>query len=348
MNKQPRPITGVAGLILLLAAAPALAQETQPVKSPANEPASMSLSAVSNPAKRAKWQERLTLGAGDILDFSLLESPELARKGVVVGPDGRVTFLQAENIMAAGLTVDELRAKFDEELSKFYRSPRTIITPVAYHSKRFVILGTVANKGVFPLTRPTTVIEAIAQAGGLEIGMFERSTVELADLGRSFLVRNGERLPVDFERLFQRGDLTQNIPIEPDDYLYFASADANQIYVLGEVMNPGVLAFAQRATVMSALAARGGFTDRAYKSRVLVVRGSLDRPQTFVIDTTEILAAKQTDFKLQPRDIVYVAPNRWLLAVDLLDTAIKAFITSMTVEAINQNVGPWITTPIIK
>lgn len=348
MNKQPRPITGVAGLILLLAAAPAFAQETQPVKSAANDQAKLSLSAVSNPAKRAKWQERLTLGAGDILDFSLLESPELARKGVVVGPDGRVTFLQAENIMAAGLTIDELRAKFDEELSKFYRSPRTIIMPVAYHSKRFVVLGTVANKGVFPLTRPTTVIEAIAQAGGLEIGMFERSTVELADLGRSFLVRNGERLPLDFERLFQRGDLTQNIPIEPDDYLYFASADANQIYVLGEVMNPGVLAFAQRATVMSALAARGGFTDRAYKSRVLVVRGSLDRPQTFVIDTTEILAAKQTDFKLQPRDIVYVAPNRWLLAVDLLDTAIKAFITSMTVEAINQNVGPWITTPIIK
>ncbi|MBE0544499.1 MAG: SLBB domain-containing protein [Verrucomicrobia bacterium] len=340
MNTRLIPRAGVAGLILLFAAVPARAEDDASAK--------VSLSAVSNPGKRAKWQERLTLGSGDTLDFSLLEAPDLARKGVVVGPDGRVTFLQAENIMAAGLTIDELRAKFDEQLSKYYRSPRTIITPVAYNSKRYFVLGTVANKGVFPLNRPTTVIEAIAQAGGLEIGLFERSTVELADLGRSFLIRNGERLAVDFEKLFQRGDLSQNIAIEPDDYMYFASAEANQIYVLGEVANPGVLAFAQRATVMSALAARGGFTDKAYKSRVLVVRGSLDKPETFVIDTTDILAAKKPDFKLQPKDIVYVGPNRWLLAVDLLDVAVKAFITSMTVQAINQNIGPWITTPIIK
>jgi protein involved in polysaccharide export with SLBB domain len=336
-------------LILLLAAAPARAQENAPPQAAANSPTpKISLSAVSNPGKRAKWQERLTLGAGDTLDFLLLESPDLARKGVVIGPDGRVNFLQAENIMAAGLTIDELRARFDEELGKYYRGPRTIITPVSYRSKKYIILGSAANKGVFLLNRPTTVIEAIGQAGGLELGLFEGSTVELADLGHSFLVRNGQRVPVDFERLFQRGDLSQNVPIEPDDYLYFASAAANEIYVLGEVMSPGVLAFAQRATVISALAARGGFTEKAFKSRVLVVRGSLDQPETFVVDATAILSAKQADFKLQPKDIVYVSPNRWLLAVDLLDAAVKAFITSMTVEAVNQNIGPWITTPWIK
>ena len=266
MNKKLIQHTGSAGLILLLAAAPTGAQENAPPRDAIDAPPALSLSAVSNPAKRAKWQERLTLGAGDVLDFSLLESPELARKEVVVGPDGRVTYLQAENILAAGLTIDELRARFDEALSKYYRSPRTIITPVAYKSKKYFVLGSVVNKGVFPLNRPTTVIEAIAQAGGLEIGLFERSTVELTDLGHSFLVRNGQRVPVNFERLFQRGDLSQNIAIEPDDYLYFASAGANEIYVLGEVMNPGILAFAQRATVIKALAARGGFTDKHLKS----------------------------------------------------------------------------------
>lgn len=348
MNTLLIPCAGAAGLMLWLTTAPLNAQQGAPPNRPADPAEKLSLSAVANPAKRAKWQERLTLGAGDTLDFSLLESPDLARKGVVVGPDGRVTYLQAENIMAAGLTIDELRTRFDEELGKYYRSPRTIITPVAYKSKKYFVLGAVANKGVFQLNRPTTIIEAIAQAGGLEIGMFERSTVELADLGRSFMVRDGKRLSVDFEKLFQRGDLSQNVPVEPDDYLYFASADANEIYVLGEVTSPGVVAFAQRATVMSVLASRGGFTDKAFKSRVLVVRGSLENPETFVIDTTDILSAKKPDFKLQPKDIVYVAPNRWLLAVDLLDAAIKAFITSMTVTAVDQNIGPWITTPIIK
>jgi len=348
MNKQLIQSTGAAGLILILSAAPTKSQEDQPAKTEVGNQVNLSLSAVSNPAKRAKWQERLTLGAGDVLDISILDTPELASKGAVIGPDGRLSYLQVENIVAAGLTVDELRAKLDEQLSRYYRSPRTIIAPVAYRSKRFFVLGAVVTKGVFQLNRPTTVIEAIAQGGGLEVGLFERSTVEMADLGHSFLVRNGQRVPVDFERLFARGDLSQNIAIEPDDYLYFSSAGANEIYVLGEVVNPGVLAFAQRATVMSALAARGGFTDKAYKSRVLVVRGSLNSPETFVIDTNDILTAKKPDFKLQSKDIVYVSPNRWLLAVSLLDTAVKAFITSMTVEAVNQNIGPWITTPIIK
>ena len=81
--------------------------------------------------------------------------------------------------------------------------------------------------------------------------------MELADLGRSFLVRNGQRVPVDFERLFERGDLSQNVPLEPDDFLYFALASANEIYVLGQVTAPGVAAFLPRTSAMSVIAARG-------------------------------------------------------------------------------------------
>ena len=47
--------------------------------------------------------------------------------------------------MAAGLTVDELRARLDEALSKYYQNPRTIITPVALHSKKYIVLGAVGN-----------------------------------------------------------------------------------------------------------------------------------------------------------------------------------------------------------
>ena len=160
-----------------------------------------------------------------------------------------------------------------------------------------------------------------------------RGRVELADLQRSFLVRNGERVPVDFERLFQRGDLSQNIPLQPDDYLYFALASANEIYVLGEVMSPGVQVFAANPSAISAITFGGGFTMRSFKSRVLVVRGSLDHPQTFVVDTAAILAGKSPDFKLQPRDIVYVSRNPWVVAGEMLDTAAKAFVQAFTVQA---------------
>ncbi len=294
---------------------------------------------VTAPNKRAAWQQRLTLGPGDSLNLQLFDVPDSARTEVPIGPDGRISFLQARDILATGLTIDELRAKIDKALAEYYQNPRSIITPAAFHSKKYIVLGAVANKGVFTFDRPLTVIEAIARAGGLETGLYATRTVELADLQRSFLMRDGQRVPVDFERLFQRGDLSQNIPLQPDDYLYFALASANEIYVLGEVLVPGLQVFAANPSAISAITSRGGFTYRAFKSRVLVVRGSLDQPQTFVVDTAAILAGKAPDFKLQPRDIVYVGRNPWVAAAEVVDMAAKAFVQSALVTATTLHVG---------
>jgi protein involved in polysaccharide export with SLBB domain len=296
---------------------------------------------------RGKWQQHMTLGPGDIMNLSLLENPDSVRNAVPVGPDGRITFLQAHDIVAAGLTIDELKARLNDSLNKYYNNPQTVITPVSFHSKRYVVLGAVTKTGAYPLDGPVTVIEAIARAGGLGTGVFEQRSVELADLQRSYLVRNGKRLPVDFERLFQHGDLSQNVPVEPEDFLFFAPASANEVYVLGEVVTPGILAFQPRPTVLKAVSARGGFTLHAWKSRVLVVRGSLKHPETFVVNTYEILHGKEPDFPLQPKDIVYVGSSPWVKAEDLVDTAARAFLTSMFVQWTGAHVGPWIKKPWI-
>lgn len=286
---------------------------------------------VTSPVHRAEWQKRLTLGPGDVLSLSLYGSPETLVSNVAIGPDGRISFLQAQDVLATGLTVDELRAKLDEELARFYRNPRTVIIPTAYRSKKFYMLGKVATKGVFVLDRPMTIIEAVAQARGLETGFFQGNIVELADLPRSFLVRGGKKMPVDFELLFQQGDLSQNIPLEPEDYVFFASANANEVYVFGEVGAPGVQAFWPKASAVSAVAVRGGFTQRAYRQRILVVRGSLNRPETFVVNAAAILAGKAPDFRLQPKDIVYVSERPWVQVEELLDQAIRSFINGAVV-----------------
>jgi protein involved in polysaccharide export with SLBB domain len=205
----------------------------------------------------------------------------------------------------------------------------------------------VVNKGVFTFDRPLSVIEALARAGGVETGLYGRDTVELADLAHSFLVRNGQRVPVDFEKLFQHGDLAQNVPLEPDDFLYFAPADANEIYVLGQVTSPGVAAFLPRTSAMSVIAARGGFTPEAYRSRVLVVRGSVTHPQTFVVDASAILSAKKPDFQLQAKDIVYVSQSPWVKAEDVLDTVVTAFVQGFVVNTTSRKVRP-LSSPWIK
>ncbi|MDB6031019.1 MAG: Polysaccharide export protein, partial [Verrucomicrobiales bacterium] len=307
-----------------------------------------SFSAALSPTQRADWQKKLTLGPGDMLNFTLFGQPELARNEVMIGPDGRVSYLQAQDIMAAGFTVDELRKKFDEELSKYYRAPNVIVTPFAYNSKKYYVLGKVMNKGVFTLDRPITVMEAVARAHGFETGTIDnQNSVDLVDLQKSFVMRQGKRLPVNLEKLFQEGDLSQNAPLEPNDYLYFASGALKEVYVLGDVNVPGPHTWTENVTVISAISARGGYTLRAYKSKVLVIRGSLNKPQTFVVDTWATLDGRATDFKLEPKDIIFVPHRPFIRAEELLDLAATAFIQSSVAAWAGGNVGPIFTKPVL-
>jgi protein involved in polysaccharide export with SLBB domain/capsular polysaccharide biosynthesis protein len=289
---------------------------------------------------RSEWQKKLTLGPGDVLNISLFGQTDLVRNDVAIGPDGFLSFLEAQDVQASGLTIDELRERIDTELSKYRRAPRTVITPVSYKSKKYYVLGRVYQKGSFPLDRPTTVIEAVSRARGLETGVIDGNTVDVADLSRSFLSRNGKKVAVDFERLFQQGDLTQNISLEPNDYLYFPSNNVREIYVLGEVRTPGVVLSTSDMTVVGAITGRGGFSDKAWQQKVLIIRGSLNHPETFIINTSSILAARDINFKLQPKDIVFISSKPWSRVEDLADIAASAFIEAAVITWTGGNIGP--------
>ena len=317
--------------------------DTAPSDTPLNAPITPSERAftgsfsIVNPAQKAAWQQHLTLGPGDVVTMSLFGIPEMTRTELTIGPDGHINYLQAD-VLAAGLTIDELRAKCDEELGKFYRTPRTMVTPVAFRSKRYYMLGKVMTKGVFVLDRPITVLEAIARAHGLENGLVDRNVIDLADFQRSFLMRGGKRIALNFEKLFQEGDLSQNIAIEPGDYIYFPSTSVKEVYVVGEVRLPGTVIHRPDLTIMGALAARGGYTDRAYKAKVVVVRGSLNHPEMFAVDTHAILVGKGLDFQLQPKDIIYVNSRPFIKVEELADLAATAFIQSLVTSWVGADV----------
>ncbi len=297
------------------------------------------------PSSPTSWRTRYELGPGDVINFSLYGRPELDRPGFRIAPDGTISYLQAQNINVAGLTIDEARLAIEKGLTSNFRSPRVIITPEEVGSKRFTILGKVINKGVVTLDRPITLVEAIANAGGIETGLFERNTIELADLDRSFVSRKGKQLPVDFRRLLNEGDMKLNIEIEPNDFIFIASTITNDYYVLGAVVNPGVQGLTPDATVVSAISRRGGLNDRAWPDRVLVVRGSFTKPETFVVNLKDVLAAKEKDFKLEPKDIVFISERPWVVGEDILKLALSAFATSAASTWVNLNVEPILTSP---
>jgi protein involved in polysaccharide export with SLBB domain len=186
-------------------------------------PPAQGLSMVS-PTSLADWQKRLTLGPGDVLNVSLYEQPKTLRAGVTIGPDGRLSYLEARQVTAAGLTVDELRDQLEQILFKHHPPPvRVIVQPQSYRSKKFYLLGNLRHPGVYTLDRPMTVVEAIAAAGGFAKPLPRGNSVQVFE--RSFLLRKDEsnryaRVALDFQALFLRGDLAQNVALAPDDYLH--------------------------------------------------------------------------------------------------------------------------------
>jgi len=283
------------------------------------------------------WQTRYTLGPGDTLTFSIYDRPDLTRENVQIAPDGTVSYLQAVAVRAEGLTFDQLRTRVEEALSEYQKNVKVIVSPSEISSKNFSIIGRVRKPGSYTLDRPTSILEGIALAEGIQIGTVRGSNYELADFERSFVARDGEKLAVDLAKLYYEGDFSQNAFLEPSDYIYVASNLDNEVYVLGEVANPGRRKMPQKLTVTQAVAEAGGFGEYAYRMRVLLIRGSIHSPETHIIDMKAILKGEANDIVLQNRDIVFVNKRPFELVERVLDSAIQSFMLSVTAEAVSQN-----------
>ena len=289
--------------------------------------------------------EPFRLGPGDRLEIESI-GDATTRTLTTVGPDGKVYFHLLPGIDVWGLTLAEAKARLEQELGKFVRDqPQVSLTLRGVESRRVWVLGRLNAPGVYPMTGPMTLLEAISLAGGTaslsgnQASGFAYSSEELADLHRSFVMRKGQLLPVDFHRLLKQGDLTQNIYLEPDDFVYFPAAAAREVYVMGAVLQPRAVPYSDDLTLVGAIAhAQGaipfvqGTINYASLGHVAVVRGSFSEPQIAVVDYKAIVTGKARDVALQPRDIVYVPYSPYRYLYKYLDVILQTFVSSVAIN----------------
>jgi protein involved in polysaccharide export with SLBB domain len=265
------------------------------------------------------------LGPGDFIEIENLGEPE-ARGTALVGPDGKIYYSLLPGLAVWGLTLTETKETLEKELGRFTRvQPELAVTLRGVGSKRLWILGSVAAPGVYPLAVPLTVLEAISLAGG--VTHVPGSSSGIPDLQNSFLMRNGQMLHIDLHRLISQGDLSQNIYLQPDDFVYLRSTTSRNVFVLGAVAGPNILPYSDRMSLLSALASVGGTIPYAQVTHVAIVRGSLAHPRIAIIDYKSISKGRAADVRLEQGDIVYVpfVPYRKLalLAEDMLGTLVR-------------------------
>lgn len=289
---------------------------------------------------------RFTLGPGDKLEIELLDDPT-SKTTTVVGPDGKIYFNLLSGLDVWGLNLGRAKALIEHEMGKYIREPaRVNLTLRDVQSRRVWLLGRFQAPGVYTMPGPMTLLEAISMAGGpltyAGVQQVDAATLgeELADLRHSFVVRHGSLLPVDMYRLLKEGDLSQNIYLEPDDFVYFSPAYSRQIYVLGAVTQPKAVPYIDGMSLAGAIAGAYGTVRDAYLFKVAIVRGSLSQPEVSVVNYYNIVKGRAPDIALQPQDIVYVpfAPYRYLRKY--AEVALNTFVSSIAINAGVRAVAP--------
>ena len=107
------------------------------------------------------------IGPDDLLQVSVWKNETMSRT-LPVRPDGKISLPLLDDIQAAGLTPLQLRDKIAAALAEFMPNPEVAVSLIEVRSYRVSVLGEVQKPGVLQLKAPTTVMEALALAGGFK------------------------------------------------------------------------------------------------------------------------------------------------------------------------------------
>ena len=244
------------------------------------------------------------VGPRDVLEISVLEDKTIGAR-VTVSEEGTVVLNVLEKIQIAGLTASQIEARLKSLLEASYLAKATVtVQVVEFASKPISVVGSVVRPGRISATGNTTLIQAITQAGGLAAGHGK-------DL---YVLRTGgngisEQVSISIEDLMVNGNPDANIPLAPNDLVNIPADTPITIYLLGEFARPGPAQFrsSQTPTLLQAMSAAGGYTDRAGKN-VVITRMVNGKQERIVVNYRSILAGRRADVVLQDNDTLFIEP----------------------------------------
>jgi protein involved in polysaccharide export with SLBB domain len=278
----------------------------------------------------------MVLRRGDVVQVSVFGQRDTVSSDIPIAPDGKLYYRFLPGIPAEGRTPDEVAAEIEDGIRNLFNNPKVSVLPQRFAANTFNVIGAVMHPGRYALERPLTLRQAVATALGIAQGKYKGTTIEIADFSNSYILRNEEKLPVDFARLFKDNDSSQDLYIRPGDTVFIASGVGQEVFVMGEVTDERSQAYTEGMTLVQLLAGQsdntGGYTEDAEISKILILRGHLDNPQVIRVDLADILRGREPDLPVQPGDIVYVPEKSFLWTRTLVKDVIRQFVRTFASE----------------
>jgi polysaccharide export outer membrane protein len=266
------------------------------------------------------------LGAGDLIEVSVYNVPELSTKARVSN-SGDIYLPLIDYVHVEGLTQEEAQALIEKRLSDggFVRDPHVTIFVDDASSQGVTILGEVSKPGIYPDIADHKLYEMISQAGGFT----PSASRDIAILRRN----QNEPIRITLPRNLA-DDVKGNIEIQPGDTITVPKAPI--IYVVGDVGRPAGFAVDNgQLTVLQALALAGGINRTAQLSGARIIHKGPNGMTETKVEIKKMLRAKSPDVVLQADDILFVPVSGAKVAAGRTAQAAMSVATALTIYTVH-------------
>jgi len=159
----------------------------------------------------AKAPSDYIIGEQDVLEVTVWKEPELSGS-VVVRPDGKITIPLVNEVYVIGLTPTDLQNQLAEKLKPFVTVPQVSVSVKEINSRKVYLIGNAAKEGPFRINSSMTVLQLIAEAGGLR---------DFAKRNKIYIMRNEngqqKRFQFNYDEVIRGKNMAQDIVLRPGD-----------------------------------------------------------------------------------------------------------------------------------
>lgn len=290
----------------------------------------------------------IPVGPGDVLHISVFQVPDLTQD-VRVGATGLISLpLIPERIPVSGCTPYQLGEKLEKllQVNGLVTHPQVSVTVKEQSSQPISVAGAVGHPVVLQQSGPTTLIEALAAAGGLsnDAGdsiLIARQTPKRLVCGEADPPEDSkadpEMLHIKVSELLENGDPAYNVPVYGGDVITVPRAGI--IYVAGAVGQPGGYALNDRGTtlnIMKMIALAHGLTGTAKANSAVILRKDATTGQTkqIPVKIKKIMDRKSPDMRLYAGDILYVPSSTAKRVLGVAGSAAVGISTGLAIYRI--------------
>lgn len=149
------------------------------------------------------------IGPADVLYINVWKESEFSGS-YAVHEDGKITIPLLGDLQAGGKTPVEVQDIVSDSLKKYVLKPLVTVIVQEVGSKRYYMDGLIARPGEYALVVPTTILEAISKAGGLQ---------DFANSKKIYVLRGDKRIYFNYKDVIHGRRMDQNIQLQPGDHI---------------------------------------------------------------------------------------------------------------------------------